>query len=76
MKTLVSEGAIGSGCCDPNKLLKYAAYKYTVDQICTAEVKIFAALDFGCDLSFAKDDILGMIIVSVKHLQPYIMMTR
>lgn len=47
-----------------------------MEQICSAESKIFATLEWGCDLSFARDDLLGMVIVSVKHLQPYIMLTR
>ena len=47
--------------CDPGKLLKYAAYKFTLDQVCSTEAKIFASLECGCDLDTASDDIFGMV---------------
>lgn len=49
------------GKYDPSKLLKYAAYEFTVEQICMVEVKVFTSLEWGSDLSFAKDDLFNMI---------------
>ena len=44
--------------------------------MCQAELKIFASLEHGCDFNFAKDDIYGMVQVTAKQIQPYIMLTK
>ena len=58
--------------CDASKLMKFAAYKFTLEQICSVEAKLFASLQCNSDLDYSTDDLFTMVQVSLFHLTPFI----
>ena len=52
--------------------MKYAAYKFTAEQIAQYEVKMFFVLGFNEDLTFACDDIYSMVLVCIHTLKSII----
>jgi hypothetical protein len=52
-----------------NKLIKFAAYKFTVDQLEIAETQIYETLNYNVDMNFRSDDLYGMTMVSLNVIR-------